>query len=125
MRIAMRNKYTRIPLFILMGLVGVTVLGFILMTLWNALLPGLFHAPVITFWEALGLFLLSKLLFGGMHSGHRMGGMRHRQFGKRMEEKLAKMTPEEREKWKSEWHNSRCGHGHRFFDDKNESPDRE
>ena len=36
----------------------------VIMLLWNWLIPDLFSGPVITFWQAAGLFLLSKILFG-------------------------------------------------------------
>ncbi|HUI30745.1 MAG TPA: hypothetical protein VLX91_11050 [Candidatus Acidoferrales bacterium] len=40
---------------------------FVLMWLWNLLLPEIFGIKMITFWQALGLLILSKLLFGGVH----------------------------------------------------------
>lgn len=50
---------------------GVVVCGLALlcalptMLLWNAVMPELFHVPAISFWQALGLLLLSGLLFRG------------------------------------------------------------
>ncbi|MGN7820334.1 hypothetical protein HGH92_06835 [Chitinophaga varians] len=69
--------------------------------LWNNLIPELFHGPVISYWQALGLLVLGKLLFGW--HGHKPGGgkwgggWRQR---KEWKEKLANMTPEQREKIK-------------------------
>jgi len=61
----------------LLGIVGVTlfvlVFGAGIMWLWNCLVPPVFHLTTITFWQAVGLAVLARLLFGGM--GH---GMRHR-----------------------------------------------
>jgi hypothetical protein len=39
--------------------------------LWNRLLPPLFGWPAVTFWQALGLLVLSRILFGGFgrHGG--------------------------------------------------------
>jgi Ca2+/H+ antiporter, TMEM165/GDT1 family len=91
---------------ILIAIAGIFIFGSIVMLLWNALLPVLFHFPVISFWQALGLLLLSKLLFGGFRGG---GWGRGRQWKQRMQEKMNNMTPEEREKFKQEWRN-RCGH---------------
>jgi hypothetical protein len=48
------------------------VLGFGLMWLWNWLMPALFGLPVITYWQAVGLFVLCHLLFKGHH--HHGGG---------------------------------------------------
>jgi hypothetical protein len=39
------------------------------MLLWNALLPNIFGLPVISFWQALGLCLLARFLFGTGASG--------------------------------------------------------
>jgi hypothetical protein len=38
--------------------------GYIIMWLWNALMPGLFDLPTLTYWQAVGLFILAKILFG-------------------------------------------------------------
>ena len=48
----------------LLILVVVTaILGFPLMWLWNWLMPTIFGLPYITFWQALGLNILSTILF--------------------------------------------------------------
>jgi hypothetical protein len=39
------------------------------MILWNALIPTLFHGPVLSFWQTAGLFLLSKILLTGVAPG--------------------------------------------------------
>ena len=80
----------------------VFLFGELVMHLWNWLLPGLFGLHTIGFWQALGLLLLSRILFGGF-GGHG-NGRRHR----RMEERWEKMTPEEREKFR-EGMRGRCG----------------
>jgi hypothetical protein len=77
------------------------VLGLFVMLLWNALIPDLFHGPVVSLEQALGLLLLSHILFRGW--GRWGGGWRHERWRKRLDEKLASMTPEEREKARSEW----------------------
>ncbi len=104
-RFWMKRRATRFIAIAIIGIAGVFIFGSIVMLLWNALLPVLFHLPVITFWQALGLLVLSKLLFGGFRGG---GGRGH-QWKNKMQEKLRNMTPEEREKFKQEWRN-RCGH---------------
>ncbi len=97
--------------------VAVLVFGGIVMGLWNALVPELFHGPAITFWQAVGLLILTHLLFrgiGGMGRGH---GWHRGKWRQRFEEKLAAMTPEEREKFKEEYRR-RCGSwGHRYDTD--------
>ena len=75
--------------------------GFIVQQLWNWLAPALFGWRQIGFWQALGILLLCRILFGslGLHSGGR-SGMRRR-MRERMEQRWAErwehMTPEERE----------------------------
>jgi len=75
-----------LALFLLIG-------GCITMSLWNWLIPELFNGPVITFWQTIGLLLLSKILFGGFGKGFCGGRGR-------------------RDKWSGRWGNdwnNRCG----------------
>jgi hypothetical protein len=73
-----------------------TVFAFVVMGLWNWLMPALFGWHLITFWQALGLLVLSKILFGGFRGGpHRNWHWR-----RRMMERWEQMTPEEREKFR-------------------------
>ena len=62
------------------------------MLLWNALVPTLFNGPAVHFWQAVGLLVLSRLLFGGL----RRRGWRHRGWHGR----CGRMTPEERERFR-------------------------
>jgi len=99
--------YYKIPLFGLMGILALIGLGYFVMFLWNSLIPVLFHGPVVTFWQAAGLFVLARILlhtFGPHHRAHHWNSGRYNYWKTRMEEKMASMTPEEKEKFKS-----RCG----------------
>jgi len=89
-------RFLRVLKIALFGTLAVAAAGFVVMSLWNILMPGIFAVPSISFWQALGLLILSKILFGGFrpHSG---GGPRWR---RRMMERWEGMTPEEREKFK-------------------------
>ncbi|MFI5094527.1 MAG: hypothetical protein WCE50_09015 [Candidatus Acidiferrum sp.] len=89
-----------IALFIWIG-------GELVMHLWNWLLPTLFGWRQITFWQALALLALCRILFGGhgFRTSHR-SGMRRR-IAERMDERWDKMTPEEREKFRQSWR-ARC-----------------
>lgn len=84
--------------------------GFVTMSLWNALLPVILGVSAITFWQALGLLVLSRLLFGGFRGGGwgGYGRMRHGYWRQRMAERMEKMSPEEREKMRQQW-TERCG----------------
>jgi len=93
-------------MFFLLFIIAVPLFGLLVMSLWNAILPAVLGVKSITFLQALGILLLSKILFGGF-GGHR--GRRHgRDKWIEMKQKFAGMSPEEREKFKSEWKN-RCG----------------
>ncbi len=93
--------------FVALAVGGVFLLGLIVMFLWNAVVPDIFSGPVISYWQAIGLLLLSHLLLRGWSPWRHGNGWRHDRWKKRFEEKLAAMTPEEREKFRSEWH-QRC-----------------
>ena len=85
-------------------IIGAAVFGFLVESLWNVLIPPIFGWHTITFWQALGLLLLSKILFGGFH---RHGGRDHGRWKQRMKDRWEQMTPEEREKSRQSWR-SRC-----------------
>ena len=44
----------------------VAVLSLAVMLLWNSLVPELFRGPSLQYWQAFGLLLLSRILFGGL-----------------------------------------------------------
>jgi hypothetical protein len=55
--------------FGILGLGFITLAVFLTMSLWNALIPQLFHGPALTFWQTAGLFILSKILLTGVAPG--------------------------------------------------------
>jgi hypothetical protein len=82
------------PAAILGMVIFITIGGGIVMLLWNWLAPALFGLRLITFWQALGLLALCRILFGGFGLG---GG--HRSNSRwRMGDSCKPMTPEERER---------------------------
>jgi len=97
------------------GAIAVTLFGFIVMGLWNGILVQVVSVKVITFWQALGILLLSKILFGGFHGRGRWRGSQA--WKEKMKQRYDNMTPEEREKFKAEWKN-RCGGRWGRFDTK-------
>ena len=60
--------------FAVLGILGLIVFTFVVMWLWNWLVPELFNGPVIGYWQTLGLLLLSKILFSGIGKGHHSHG---------------------------------------------------
>ena len=90
-----RYRFLRAVKFALFATLALAAFSFVVMSLWNVLMPGLFAVHTISFWQATGLLILSKLLFGGFRTYG--GGPR---FRRRMMERWEQMTPEEREKFK-------------------------
>ena len=85
------------PLALIGMALFVFVGGEIVKELWNWLVPPVFGWRAITFWQALGLMVLSRILFGGF--GRHGGGGRFN-WRRRMEDRCRNMTPEERERFR-------------------------
>ncbi|MCS3801773.1 hypothetical protein [Niastella sp. OAS944] len=92
----------------------VMLFSYIVMRLWNGILPDVLGVKLISFWQAMGILVLSKILFSGF------GGFAHKKeqfknrFRQRMREKWENMTPEEKIQFKEEWKNRCKGWGSRF-----------
>ena len=93
----------------IMGIVVFTAIGGeVVMLLWNWLAPTLFGLRLITFWQAIGLLALCRILFGGFglgggghrNSRRRMEGRIRERVRERMDERREQMTTEEREKFR-------------------------
>ena len=54
----------------ILGIGAAILVGFIIMWLWNGLMPKIFGLTEITYWQGLGLGLLGRLLFGGFGGGN-------------------------------------------------------
>jgi hypothetical protein len=83
--------------FLLMGALAAVLFGLVVMWLWNWLMPAVFGLHVISYWQALGLLILSKILFSGFHGRPGFWGDRRMRLIRRWED----MTPEEREKFRA------------------------
>lgn len=95
--------------FIPLGIVVLSAFfGWIVMLLWNWLMPEIFGMPSIGFWQAVGLLVLCRILFGGIggHGHHHGHGMCHGRHSK-LRERWENMTPEERERI-IEMHKEHC-----------------
>lgn len=68
-----RNKFWKV-LFIPMVIAGVGLVGLAISALWNTLMPEIFGLHQISFWQALGLLVLSRILFGRFGGGSGRGG---------------------------------------------------
>ena len=107
----MKKKMIFIPIFF----VAMAVLvGFVVMYLWNWLMPEIFGLDTINYWQALGMLILAKIFFGGCGSGrgkchgacgHRHGG--HRHWKDKFKNKWQNMSDEEKQKWEGKF-GSKC-----------------
>ncbi len=95
---------SRIIRIVLLVVIGVGVFSFVVMWLWNRLMPQIFGLHVIGYWQALGLLVLSKLFFGAFRGGSSW----RRDWRARMIHRWEDMTPEEREKFSTAMR-GRCG----------------
>jgi hypothetical protein len=108
----MKIKVAKMALWALWGLMIIAVFGVVVMLLWNWLLPDIFGLAVINLWQALGLFLLARILFGSYEGKHWLGAhIRHNP----IREKWMKMTPEERKKFIRERHDFLHKHHFHFW----------
>jgi hypothetical protein len=87
--------------FCMIAVVALT--GWVVMLLWNNVLAEVTTVKIVTYWQAMGLLLLSKVLFGGFN---KWGG-KHKVWSNEMKEKWHHMSAEEKEKFKLEWR-SKC-----------------
>lgn len=93
--------------FFLLFILAFFLIGWVVMLLWNAILPELLGVKDIRYGQALGLLVLSRILFGsfgfkgGGPGGGRFGG------GPAMRDRLMSMTDEERQRFKDSLRN-RC-----------------
>lgn len=92
-----------VPLIIIGGAAIMALFGWAVMLLWNAILVPAAGASALSFWQGLGLLVLSRILVGGFGGGKgRRGGP--------WKAKWANMTPEDKMQFRQEW-KQRCGSG--------------
>ena len=92
-----KHRILRVLKVLFLVVLAATVFSIVTMWLWNWLMPVMFGLHAISFWQALGLLVLSKILFSGFR-GRPAFAMHWRQ---RMMERWEQMTPEEREKFRT------------------------
>jgi hypothetical protein len=92
--------------FTILAMAFGTILSYVVMLLWNGVLATVVPVSIISFSQAIGILVLSKILFGGFHG--RWGGGRGMQWRNELKEKWHTMSPEEKDRMKEEWRN-RCG----------------
>ena len=84
--------------FILIPIAIFFAVSALVMLLWNSVLPFVFAIKAITFWQAAGIFVLSRILFGNFGFG------RHRRYPSwRFKKRFFDMTDEEKQQFKEKW----------------------
>jgi len=111
-RLTKMTRLTKMILLVPLAILGILIFtaigGGVVMLLWNWLAPALFGLRLITFWQAIGLLALCRILFGGFGlagGGHRSGSRRRMEgrIRERVHERMdewEQMTPEERERFR-------------------------
>lgn len=100
----MRPRLKRLIWIAPAAILGMVVFGWIggevVKLLWNWLAPELFGLRPVTFWQALGLLAICRILFGGF--GMSGGGGKYQR--RRTIERWEQMTPEERDRFRQGLH---------------------
>lgn len=74
--------------------------------LWNKVLVDVLAVKSITYWQAAGIFILSRMLFGSFSWGKKH---HHHRMKKNFSEKFSNMSDAERQRFKEEWHKRNSG----------------
>jgi hypothetical protein len=86
-------------------LAGAVAMGLLVMLVWNAVIPDVFHLAPITYWQAVLLLVLAHILFRG--AGVQVRWHDH-SWKKKFRDKISIFSPEERSQFHAEWER-RCG----------------
>ena len=100
-------------------LVIASAFSVIVMLLWNWLMPNIFGFTAINFWQALGLFALTRILFGNfgfLNKARRMHEAYHDEKANSMLQKWTKMSDEQRKEFLERRRKFGFGHPHPFCD---------
>jgi Ca2+/H+ antiporter, TMEM165/GDT1 family len=101
-----RFSFSKIIVILASVFAIISLISFVVMSIWNSVLVAVLHVAVITFWQAFGIFTLSKILFGGFPGKRGWGPGRGRMHA--MRDKWMNMSPEERANFRKEWRGG-CG----------------
>lgn len=111
-----KRKWVFFPIIFLAAIAGFSLL---VMLIWNAVIPDVFHGPTINYWQAILLLILSRILFGGGH--FRRPAYAHPSF----KDKFKQMSPEEQEAFREKWHHIRQSRWHHPSDTSQQKADSE
>ena len=105
----MRRSRGRFIFYPLLFIGAALLMGAVVMWLWNAILPPVLGVGVLTFWQAVGLLALCRILFGGFRGGGGHWKKSGSSFGppQHLRQCWMQMSEEERARFKEEWR-ERC-----------------
>ena len=90
---------------IVLGAGAFVLFTFVVMWLWNWLMPEIFRLGMITFWQAAGILLLSKIIFSSSCHGQRWHSDRRKKYWhSRFEEKWKRVPEEKRNEFMQKMH---------------------
>jgi len=112
------NWAKMVLLFIIIAPLAILFFGGAVMLLWNNALVPVLHVSTVTFWQALGILLLSKILFGSFSGGR---SRRYPAWKERISGKWNNMTPEEKEKFRQKWEDRWWKGGYKPWDSNTEA----
>ena len=110
-----RGRFVFIPV---MAAAFLALISFVVMQLWNNLLPDIIHVRTVNFCQAMGIFILCKILFGFGRMG-RGGGFGHKRemFKNRLAERVKDMSPEDRARFEERFKEHRFNPCRNFWQD--------
>lgn len=112
-----RSRLTKIILlFIVVAPIAIFIFGQVVMLLWNNVLVPVLHVSEVTFWQGLGILVLSKILFSSFNG---KGGSNRYYWKQRM--MWNQMSSEQKEKFKEEWRNRSRRWGNRSWESEHPS----
>ncbi len=92
------KKIVKVIFMVIFGAIAITALallfGYVVMLLWNWLMPAIFGLGIITFWQAVGIMILAKLFFGGFGGGSGRSRRRKKNLEKRLKHRLRERCSE-------------------------------
>ncbi len=98
----MAFKVLKVIGFVILGIAVCILLGFVIMWLWNWLMPQIFGLGVITYWQAVGIFILGKIIFGSIggsdNSNKKHKGGIRKEIGKEIKKEFDKEFDKEYKK---------------------------
>lgn len=107
--IKQQARFKRFFIFTTLFTVGIFVFSGLVMFLWNRIIPAISSFSALTYWQAMGLLVLCRVLFGGFRFGqHHKAAHRHFENRAVFKDKFMAMSEDERAQFKNQWKQRCC-----------------